>query len=74
MLDVTEIVVAANPSLEEVEVCVGVDAALNPPGYQVRNCLDGSWRREIEQTDEGQAFVRLTLPPRGVAVLRLSMD
>ena len=74
VLDVTEIVVAANPTPEEVDVCVGVDAALNPPGYQVRNCLASAWRGEIEQTDEGQAFVRLTLPPRGVAVLRLSVN
>ncbi len=74
VLDVTEIVVAANPTLEPITTHVGVDAALNPPGQFMRNLLDGDWRVEIEQTDAGQAFVRLELPPRGVAALRLSVD
>ena len=74
VLDVTEIVVVANPTLEAVSTHVGVDGALNPPGGQMRNLLDHDWRVDIAQTDEGQAFVPLDLPPRGVAVLRLSVD
>ena len=76
VLDVTEIVVVANPSLNEAKgLCVGVDANLNPPGWKVRDAVHPDGRRyTIEQSDDGQAFVRLDLPARGVAVLRLSLD
>lgn len=75
VLDVTAIVIVANPSLDPIEqVCVSLDRNLNPPGWQMRNLLDGEWRQEIEETDDGLAFIRLSLPPRGVAVLRLSID
>ncbi len=76
VLDVTEIVVFANPTLDDIDLCVGVDGNLNPPGWKMRNLLSPSpdWRITIEQTEAGQAFVRQHLPPRGVAVLRLSID
>ena len=75
VLDVTSIIVVANPSLDWAKgLCVSVDRNLNPPGWQMRNCLDGDWRCEIEENDAGIAFVRLDLPPRGIAILRLSLD
>ena len=75
VLDVTEIVVACNPSLEERELCVEVDAALNPPGTHMRDLCDGDWRGEVERDgDDGPAFVRVKLPARGAVVLRQSVD
>ncbi len=76
VLDVTEIVIAANPSLgDAVGLCVGVDANLNPPGWKMRDTLHPDGKRyTIEQNKKGQAFVRLDLEARGVAVLRLSLN
>jgi glycosidase len=76
VLDVTEIVVVANPGLGDATgLCVAVDQQLNPPGWRMRDLLDPqSERRTIEESPDGQAFVRLDLPARGVAVLRLTLD
>ncbi len=75
VLDVTEILVVANPSLGDADgLCVGVDGTLNPPGWHVRDLMHPEDRYPIEQSSNGQAFVRLNLSPRGIAVLRLSLD
>ena len=76
VLDNTEILVVANPSLGEAKgLCVGVDSLLNPPTWHMRNLLHPEQGRcRIEQAKNGQAFVRLDLEPHGVAVLRLSWD
>ena len=74
VLDVTEIVVACNPSLDGRELCVEVDAALNPPGTRLRDLADGDWRGDVEGGEDGPAFVRVKLPPRSAAVLRQSAD
>ena len=73
VLDVTEILVVANPSLAAAPLCVEADRNLNPPGWRVRDLMSDDATYEIEETADGRAFVRLTLPPRGVAVLRLSI-
>ncbi len=76
VLDVTEIVIAANPSFGDADgFCVGVDGSLNPVGWKMRDLLHPErGRYTIEQAESGQAFVRLDLPARGVAALRLSWD
>ena len=74
VLDVTEIVVAANPGHDPRDVCVEVDALLNPPGTRMRDLADGDWRGEVEGGQDGPAFVRVSLPPRSAVVLRQSAD
>lgn len=75
VLDVTEIVVVANPTMEAREVCVQLDAGLNHPGVRMRDlCGDGDWRGQVEQHGDGPAFVRLKLEARTAAVLRQSWE
>ena len=74
VLDVTEIVVAANPSHERRELCVEVDATLNPPGTHLRDLTDGDWRGAVEGGRDGPAFVRVALGARSAVVLRQSKD
>jgi glycosidase len=74
VLDVTEILVVVNPSLEPAEVFVTLDGNLNPAGWHMRDLLDPSDRHTLEQADDGRVFVHTALPPRGVRVLRLSLD
>ncbi|MEM7809669.1 MAG: alpha-amylase family glycosyl hydrolase, partial [Planctomycetota bacterium] len=61
VLDITEIVVVANPSLGEADgLCIGVDASLNPPGWQMRDLFHPEEKRYlVEEAPNGQAFVRL---------------
>ena len=74
VLDVTEIVVAVNPTLDEARICVQVDAGLNGPGNRMRDLVgDPEWRGGVER-EQGPAFVRVTLGPRSAMVLRQSWD
>ena len=70
VLDVTEVVVAANPTLEEREVSVAVDSNLNPPGTQLIDLCTDDCCTEVQGSDDGSAWVNLTLKPRAAVVLR----
>ncbi len=71
VLDVTEIVIAANPSLEEREVCVMVDGLLNPGGATMADLMDEGVQVPVEQHGEdAPTFVRISLGPRSARVLR----
>ncbi len=74
VLDVTEIVVAVNPSLDEKQISVPVDDNLNPPGTQLIDLTCDDCCIEVQGDGDGNAWVNLTLGPREGVILRQHVE
>jgi glycosidase len=70
ILDTEELLVAMNLTDRVRSDCVTVDRRLSAPGQAMRDLLDPARHALVEQTGDGRAFVRLQLPPHGLAILR----
>jgi glycosidase len=70
ILDTEEILVAMNLTNEQRADCVTVDRKLSAPGYRMRNLLGSTHSIDVEESPNGRAFVRLSLPPHGLAILK----
>jgi hypothetical protein len=54
----------------EREDCVTVDRKLSARGQTMRDLLDPNRRAIVEETASDRAFVRLKLPPHGMAIMK----
>ena len=50
--------------------CVTVDRKLSARGQTMRELLDPARRVTVEEKANGRAFVRLQLPPHGLAIMK----
>lgn len=71
VLDVRQLVVAINLSQKTRSDWIETDARLWPAGKTVRDLLGDTGTRVVEAVAQQATKVRVTLPPRGVAVLAL---
>jgi hypothetical protein len=62
--------VAMNLTEIEREDCVTVDRKLSARGQTMRDLLDPSHRATVEESAAGRTFVRLKLPPHGLAIMK----
>ncbi len=70
ILDTDEVLVALNLSNQSREDCITVDRALNTTGRHFQDLLDPVRSASVQLAPDGRAFVRLELPPYGMAILR----
>jgi glycosidase len=70
ILDTEEVLVAMNLTEIEREDCVTVDRKLSARGQTMRDLLDPSHRATVEESAAGRTFVRLKLPPHGLAIMK----
>jgi hypothetical protein len=70
ILDTEELLVAMNLTAEPRSDCVTVDRKLSARGQTMRDLLEPARRVTVEETPNGRAFVRLTLPPHGFAIMK----
>ncbi len=69
ILDTQEVLVAINLSNGTRYDCITVDRNLSAPGRILRNMLEPGGNSTVQQAPDGRAFVRLELPPHGMAIL-----
>lgn len=70
ILDTEEVLVAMNLTDQSREDGVTVDRKLSARGQSMRDLLDPERRVTVEETPSGRAFVRLALPPHGLAIMK----
>jgi glycosidase len=70
ILDTTEILVAANLTMQERADYVMVDAKLTSPGRKMRDLLNGERMLEVEKSPMGMAMVRVPLQGRQLSILK----
>jgi glycosidase len=71
ILDTEEVLVAMNLTEHERTDCVTVDRRLSAAGQTLRDLLDPARHAKVEETAAKRAFVRLTLPPHGMAIMKV---
>jgi glycosidase len=69
ILDTREALVALNLSNHHRNDCITVDRNLSAPGQTLRDRLDPARQAEVQQAPDGRAYVRVELPPFGMAVM-----
>jgi glycosidase len=72
ILDTDEILVAMNLTDQPRQDCVTVDRNLTAPGQTMRDFINPNRQVQVEETSTGRAFVRLDLPPHGLAIMKCS--
>jgi glycosidase len=70
ILDTEELLVAMNLTDRTRTDCITVDRRLSSAGQVLRDLLDPARRVTSEATADGRAFVRLTLPAHGLAIMK----
>lgn len=70
ILDTEEILIAMNLTAEPRTDCVTVDRKLSTPRHPMRDLLHPGHSVTVEETATGRAFVRLSLPPHGLALFK----
>jgi glycosidase len=70
ILDTEEVLVAMNLTDQQRNDCVTVDRKLSARGQTMRDLLDPERRVTVHETPSGRAFVRLGLPPHGLAIMK----
>ena len=70
ILDTQEILVALNLSGTTRSDCITVDYKLSAPDHTLHNLLNPDHQASVQQAADGRAYVRLELPPHGMAIMR----
>jgi glycosidase len=70
ILDTEEVLVALNLTDQPRSDCITVDRALNASGRVRRDLLDATRSAPVQLAPDGRAYVRVDLPPHGMAVLK----
>ncbi len=70
ILDTQEVLVALNLSNATRSDCITVDRSLSAPGSSLQDLLNPQRRATVQQTRDGRAYVRLELPPHGMAIMK----
>jgi glycosidase len=71
ILDTDEIVVAMNLSDQARTDCITIDRSLSAPGRTMVDLLNQAHRVTVARTADGRHFVRVALPARTMAILKL---
>ena len=64
-----EVLVALNLDPKPRTQCVLLDANLSPPGVRLTDALGNLSAARVRQAEDGQAFIRLKMPGRGMGIL-----